>query len=81
MKVEIVTPDRKIFEGEAEGVQVPGSNGSFEVLKNHAPIISNLVAGKVKVREGKENHIFSISGGLVEVSNNNVIILADSVEA
>lgn len=79
MKVEIVTPDKKVFEGDSDGVQVPGSLGSFEVLNNHAPIISNLVQGNVKVRNGKDAQVFQISGGLIEVNKNNVIILADSV--
>lgn len=79
MTLEIVTPDKKIFEGEADGVQLPGSNGSFEVLKNHAPIISTLIAGKVRVKTGKEAEYFQISGGLVEVMQNNVIVLAESV--
>lgn len=79
MQVEIVTPDKKVFEGEADGVQLSGSKGSFEVLKNHAPIISTLDAGKVKVTQGKEAQTFQIGGGLVEVMSNKVIVLAESV--
>ncbi len=81
MTVEIVTPDKKVFEGDADGVQLPGTVGSFEVLKNHAPIISTLEAGKVRVRSGKDTQFFQISGGLVEVMDNKVIVLAESVVA
>ena len=79
MHVEIVTPDKKIFEGEAEGVQLPGTEGSFEVLNNHAPIIATLGKGKVRVRVGKDAQFFSIDGGLVEMNDNKVIVLAESV--
>ena len=79
MHVEIVTPDKKIFEGQADGVQVPGTLGSFEVLNNHAPIISTLEAGKVRVKTGNNAEYFEITGGLIEVNNNNVIVLADAV--
>ncbi|MFN0050130.1 MAG: ATP synthase F1 subunit epsilon [Cytophagales bacterium] len=79
MKVEIVTPDKKVFEGEADGVQLPGTVGSFEVLKNHAPIVSTLAAGKIRVRTGKDAEFFQIAGGLVEVVDNKVIVLAESV--
>jgi len=79
MQVEIVTPDRKIFEGEAEGVQLPGTEGSFEVLNNHAPIIATLGKGKVRVRTGKDAQFFTVDGGLVELMDNRVIILAESV--
>ncbi|TAG57965.1 MAG: ATP synthase F1 subunit epsilon [Cytophagales bacterium] len=81
MKLEIVTPDKKIFDGEADGVQFPGANGSFEILNNHAPIVAALVAGKLKVRTGKETEIFNISGGLVEMQKNKLIVLAESVLA
>jgi F-type H+-transporting ATPase subunit epsilon len=80
MHVEIVTPDAKVFEGEARHVQLPGKNGLFGVLKNHAPIISTLVDGKVKVEsiDGDIQH-FHISGGVVEVNSNRLIVLAEKV--
>lgn len=81
MTVEIVTPDKKIFEGEADGVQLPGLDGSFEVLNNHAPIIASLGTGTLKVRVGKDAQSFQINGGLVEMMNNKVIVLAESVIA
>ena len=80
MYLEIITPDKKIFSGTINLVQVPGSKGSFAVLEYHAPIISTLEKGKIKVveRRGVESY-FKISGGVIEVKDNNVIILAESV--
>lgn len=79
MKVEIVTPDKKVYEGDVDGVQLPGADGSFEILNNHAPIVATLASGKIKVRTGKESEVFSISGGLVEMQKNKLIVLAESV--
>lgn len=81
MKLEIVTPDKKIFEGQADGVQLPGANGSFEVLNNHAPIVAALVQGTVKVTQGKSTESYNISGGLVEMQKNTLIVLAESIVA
>lgn len=79
MQLEIITPDRKVFEGEVNLVQVPGSKGSFEVLKNHAPIISTLEAGKVKILDKKnEEQFIDIGKGVIEVKNNLITILAES---
>ncbi len=79
MKLEIVTPDKKIFDGQADGVQLPGANGSFEILNNHAPIVAALVQGTVKVTQGKSTESYQISGGLVEMQKNTLIVLAESV--
>lgn len=80
MRVEIVTPDVKVFEGDARHVQLPGANGLFGILKDHAPIISTLVKGKVKVEASDGDiQIFQISGGVVEVNSNKVIVLAEKV--
>jgi F-type H+-transporting ATPase subunit epsilon len=80
MRVEIVTPDVKVFEGDARHVQLPGVNGLFGVLKDHAPVISTLVKGKVKVEAiDGDVHSFEISGGVVEVNSNKVIVLAEKV--
>ncbi len=79
MQLDIITPDKKIFSGEVSLIQVPGSKGSFEVLNNHAPIISTLEAGKVKIiTAGKETKFFEIDGGLIEVKQNKIILLAES---
>lgn len=81
MKIEIITPDKKIFEGEIKSVRVPGKKGSFQVLKDHAPIVSTLDPGSVIIvnPEGIET-IFEISGGVIEVKANKIILLADSVK-
>ena len=80
MKIEIITPDRKVYEGEIKSVRVPGKKGSFQVLKDHAPIISTLESGSVITvdQEGTEK-IFEISGGVIEVKANKIILLADTV--
>ncbi len=66
-----------IFEGEADLVQLPGSDGLFEILKNHAPLIASLGQGKVKVGNNNEYQYFEINGGVAEVLNNEVLVLAE----
>jgi F-type H+-transporting ATPase subunit epsilon len=79
MNLQIITPDKKLFEGEVKLVQVPGSKGSFQILKNHAPIISTLDPGDVKIIDaGDKTSFISIGGGVIEVKNNKIIILAES---
>ncbi len=79
MYLEIVTPDKKIFAGEIDLIKLPGSKGSFEILKNHAPLISTLEEGPVKVidKAGVE-HIFQIIKGVVECLDNKVMVLVES---
>ncbi len=78
MKVEIITPDKTVFSGEADVVQLPGKDGSFEILNNHAPIISVLRKGKVKIVDpDKKTEFFEINGGVIEVIKNKVLILAE----
>lgn len=77
MKLEIITPDKTIYTGDVELVQLPGTDGSFEILHNHAPLISALKKGKVKIRNtNKEIRHFDIDGGVVEVLKNKVLVLA-----
>lgn len=77
MFLEIITPDVTIFQGEVKLIQLPGSTGSFEILDNHAPLISSLNAGKVKIIDSSnEKKFFDIKGGVVEVLNNKIILLA-----
>jgi F-type H+-transporting ATPase subunit epsilon len=82
MTLEILTPERKIFSGEVYGVQMPGISGSFEVLDKHAPLISALKAGRLKVLRDKQNHsaFFDIQGGFVEVLNNKVTVLVEGAK-
>lgn len=77
---QILTPNGSLFEGEVNGVKLPGSQGSFEVKANHAPIVSTLEKGIVLVRKADGDTNFSISGGFVEVNNNKLTLLAESVE-
>lgn len=78
MKVEIITPDSNVFAGEATALQVPGADGLLGILNGHAPLVSTLQAGKVKVTVEKgEEKFFDINGGVVEVLNNTVMILAE----
>jgi len=79
MKIEILTPEKKLFSGEAYGVQMPGLTGSFEVLEKHAPLISALKAGTVKVLRDKQQDLarYSIQGGFVEVLNNQITVMVE----
>jgi F-type H+-transporting ATPase subunit epsilon len=96
MHLEIITPESKVFSGEATAVQLPGLDGSFQVLNNHAPIISALSAGQVKIdlievfereektsdliKQDKSNNkaiLVEIKGGVIEMLNNKIIVLAE----
>jgi F-type H+-transporting ATPase subunit epsilon len=83
MNLEILTPERKLFSGDVYGVQLPGIAGLFEVLEKHAPLVSALKAGKLKVLKDKTNHLayFDIQGGFVEVLNNRVTVLVEGAVA
>ena len=79
MNLEILTPERKLFSGDVYGVQLPGITGLFEVLDRHAPLVSALKAGKMKVLKDKNNHLafFEIQSGFVEVLDNKVTVLVE----
>jgi F-type H+-transporting ATPase subunit epsilon len=79
MTLEILTPDKKVYEGEATSVTLPGTLGSFEILNHHAPIISTLQDGKLVVRGGGKEETFMIQGGVVEALNNVVTVLAEGI--
>lgn len=80
-KARLLTPTGSLFEGDAAGVQVPGKNGLFEMLVNHAPIMSALEIGRVKIRkEDNSEEFYAIGGGFLELSNNNLTVLAESAE-
>ncbi|HOW40484.1 MAG TPA: ATP synthase F1 subunit epsilon [Bacteroidales bacterium] len=81
MKIEIITPEKKVFEGDIKSVRVPGKKGSFQVLKDHAPIVSTLDNGPVVMvdMDGNES-VYDINGGVIEVKANRIILLADSVK-
>lgn len=77
MNLKIITPERLIFEGGADLVQLPGSDGLFEILKDHAPMIASLGKGKVKIGNNNEYQYFEINGGVAEVLNNEILVLAE----
>ena len=83
MNLEILTPERKLFSGDVYGVQLPGITGLFEVLDKHAPLVSALKAGKLKVLKDKSNHLayYDIQSGFVEVINNKVTVLVEGAVA
>ncbi|MFP4620939.1 MAG: ATP synthase F1 subunit epsilon [Bacteroidales bacterium] len=79
MNLEIITPDKTLFEGKVELIQVPGSKGQFQILQYHAPIISILEKGTVRVDESLGTpRYFYIEGGVIEVQRNMAIILAET---
>ena len=81
MKIEIITPDRKVYDGDIKSIRVPGKKGSFQVLKDHAPIISTLDNGTVIMVEQDNNEKrYEIDGGVIEVKMNKIILLAESVK-
>jgi F-type H+-transporting ATPase subunit epsilon len=79
MYLEIITPDKKVFAGECSAVQVPGANGQMQFLNNHAPLISTLGNGNVRVKTAQGQQEYQILGGVVEVLKNKVVVLAERV--
>jgi F-type H+-transporting ATPase subunit epsilon len=82
MQLEILTPEKKVYSGDVYGVQLPGVTGLFEVLDRHAPLVSALKSGRVKVLKDKQTTLtsFDIQAGFVEVLNNQVTVLAEGAE-
>jgi len=78
MKLEIITPEFKLFEGEVKLVQVPGKKGAFQILTHHAPIISTLESGEIRiVSVANEEKLFPVESGVIECSNDIVQILIE----
>ncbi len=78
MKVDIISPDDLIYSGEATLVSLPGSKGAFEILENHAAIISTLEKGRIKVQTSSEDDkFFDVNGGLIEFSDNKLNVLVN----
>jgi F-type H+-transporting ATPase subunit epsilon len=78
MRLEIITPEETLYSAEVSLVQLPGIDGSFEILNNHAPLISVLKEGKIKVQDDqKQTKFFEVKGGVVEVLRNKVLVLAE----
>ena len=82
MTLEILTPEKRLYSGDVYGVQLPGIDGLFEVLDKHAPLVSALTKGTVKVLQDKtRTERFSIQGGFVEVLNNKATVLVEGATA
>jgi F-type H+-transporting ATPase subunit epsilon len=82
MNLEILTPEKKLFSDEVFGVQLPGVSGSFEVLEKHAPLVSALKNGRIKVLNDKTHTMFfDIKSGFVEVLSNHVTVLVEGARA
>jgi F-type H+-transporting ATPase subunit epsilon len=75
MQVEVLTPDKTLYTGEAEVITLPGVSGSFQIMTNHAAMIANLKAGQMVVKNGSNVETFDVAGGLVEVIHNKVVVL------
>ncbi len=78
MHLEIITPEKKLFEGDVQSVKLPGKSGEFEILNNHASIVATLIKGKIRIIKN-DNSIdnFEVNGGVIEMNNNKVIVLAE----
>lgn len=79
MQVDLITPDKLAYSGEASSVILPGTDGYFEILDNHAPLVGSLKPGSVRIKSKEGNLEFGISSGVAEVLSNKVSILADSL--
>ena len=77
MQLNIITPDSTIYAGEASLVQLPGTDGLFEILTRHAPLVATLGKGKIKVELNGKNEFFEINGGIVQVLNDQIAVLAE----
>lgn len=76
MQLDILTADKTLFSGEVDSITLPGSKGQFQVLNNHAAMVSSLDKGLVKTQSKSGNQTFEIKGGVVEILKNKVVVLA-----
>lgn len=79
MTLNILTPDKLVYEGTVTAVTVPGVSGSFQILKDHAPIISTLADGDIIIKVNNQEETIGIKGGVVEVLDNKIVILAEAI--
>jgi F-type H+-transporting ATPase subunit epsilon len=80
IKLEIVTPERLVFDETVDGVTLPGSEGELGVLPHHAPLISTLGVGELRIREGANEEWFAIVGGFVQVLPDKVVVMAETAD-
>ena len=81
MYLEIITPDRKYYEGDVDSATFPGSDGSFQVLNNHAPIISSLGKGELSYRNKNDEFSVNVEDGVVEELKNRIIVLVETIHS
>ncbi len=79
MQLDILTPELKVFSGEVDSIQLCGTNGKFEVLNNHTPMITSIIEGTVKIKTSTGKQEFKLKSGIVEVLKNNVSVLTEGV--
>lgn len=79
MNLEIITPDKNVFEGEVSIVTLPGKNGEFQVLNDHAPLVSTLAKGNLTYEQAGSKHSLMVDGGVIEIASNKVLVLAEAV--
>lgn len=79
MLIDIITPDHTVFSGEVVSATFPGSDGSFQILNNHAPLISTLDRGKITIRTSHGETNWEVDGGVVEVLDNKITVLAEAI--
>ena len=80
LQLEIVTPEKLAYQGEVDSVQLPGSEGELGVLPHHAPLVSTLGAGELRLRKGGEDEFFAIVGGFLQVLPDKVVVMAETAD-
>ena len=80
LAVDILTPERRVLQTQADSVVVPAVDGELGILKDHLPLVAQLQPGEIRMRTGEETQVFAVSGGFVEVQNNHVIVMAETAE-
>ena len=80
LNLEIITPEKPVLKENIDSVTIPGTLGSFQILKNHAPLVSSFDIGVIKVKKSSTDLFYTTAGGTVEVNDNKVLVLADSIE-
>jgi len=80
ISVDILTPDRRVLQAQADSVVVPAADGELGILSHHAPLVAELQPGQIRMRTGDNTQYFAVSGGFVEVKNNHVVVMAETAE-
>jgi F-type H+-transporting ATPase subunit epsilon len=78
--VDILTPERRVLQAQADSVVVPAADGELGILSGHTPLVAQLQPGEIRMRSGNDTQIFAVSGGFVEVQNNHVVVMAETAE-